>query len=177
MKVRNMKKTIKNIGIAFIGLSSMGQVAFAKEASGDIQVSAVTLAGCVINADDINFGIITVKPNSTVEHSGGNFDVQCSKGIAFKIVSDSGISEQNTNRYIKNINNDEKLRYDLFGVYPDGTKQLMLGTGSYWGGFNISSVQNVGDKFQFGLTATIYTDASIVSEGQYQDNIALDVVY
>lgn len=159
------------------GLLVLGSSAFAKDATGDIKISVETLAGCVINSDNINFGVITVKPNTTIDHNGGSFQVQCSKGISYKIVSDSGISEENRTRYIKNIGRSEQLRYELFGIYPDGTKQLMLGTGSYWGGFNVSNAQNQGQVVTFGLTATIYTDSSIVSEGQYQDDIALDVIY
>lgn len=171
-----MKKIITNMAVAFLGLSVFSS-AMATEKNGDMKITVSTLAGCVINADNIGFGIISVQPNKTIEKNGGEFVVQCSKGISYKIVSDSGITESNTTRYIKNINNNEKLRYELFGIYPDGTKQLMLGTGSYWGGFNVSNGQNQGQKVIFGLTATIYTDNSIVSEGQYEDQIALDVVY
>ena len=172
-----MQEKIKKISILWLGLIMLGGNAFAKTATGDIDISVKTLAGCVINSDNINFGVITVQPNTVIDHDGGSFKVQCSKGIAYKIVSDSGISEENRTRYIKNINKGEKLRYELFGIYPDGTKQLMLGTGSYWGGFNVSNSQNQGQLITFGLTATIYTDTSVVSEGQYQDDIALDVVY
>ena len=171
-----MRKIIKTITLVSLGLS-MYSVASAKTSTGDIQISVNTIAGCVINSENINFGVIVVKPNTNIEHNGGTFQVQCSKGISFKIVSDSGITEANTTRYIKNLDKNEKLRYELFGIYPDGTKQLMLGIGSYWGGFNIANSQNQGQVITFGLTATIYTDTSIVSEGNYQDNISLDVIY
>lgn len=170
-----MNKIIKNISVGCLGLSLCSML-MAKD-TGDIKVSVETLAGCVINSDNINFGVISVQPNKTIDHNGGSFNVQCSKGISYKIVSDSGITEENRTRYIKNLDKNEQLRYELFGVYPDGTKQLMLGTGSYWGGFNVSNSQNQGQVVTFGLTATIYTDTSIVSEGQYQDDIALDVIY
>lgn len=170
-----MNKIIRKISVGCLGLSLCSML-MAKD-TGDIKVSVETLAGCVINSDNINFGVISVQPNTTIDHNGGSFNVQCSKGISYKIVSDSGITEENRTRYIKNLDKNEQLRYELFGVYPDGTKQLMLGTGSYWGGFNVSNSQNQGQVVTFGLTATIYTDTSIVSEGQYQDDIALDVIY
>lgn len=172
-----MKNIIKKMSILAVSMSLFSGAVIAKEASGNMEISAVTLAGCVINSEDINFGVITISPNSVIDKDGGEFTVQCSKGVSYKIVSDSGITSENTTRYIKNIEKNESLRYELFGVYPDGTKQLMLGTGNYWGGFNVSGAQNHGQLVTFGLTATIYTDNSIVSEGKYQDDISLDVIY
>lgn len=165
-----MFKKLKLIPILILAVN----YAYANNISGTTKATATLAASCIINANNINFGLFTPTNNGTTATTG-TISLQCTKGSSYYIEATTGSSNSYIQRNMVGTKGD-KLNYNVYASTFDQSQNMPWGTGSTYGTTTTHLFSGSGNGGQQTLTMyAVMNNSQYVTPDTYSDNITATI--